>query len=624
MSSTNKPESHEVLDSHRTDDQNTTFEKQNELPSLPVPDLTETCTKFIEWVKPLLEADEMEETGNAVETFLEAGDGAKLQKAIFDWSCRDGICNWLEPFWYDHYLKDRSALEINSNIFYMFENHLPEGTVSQSERAAEIIAGALLFKEELDNQKLCPDMEKDCPLCMSQFSRMFSATRIPGKGTDIFRTSCSVEDPSPIAAEHIVVIRNGHLFRLQVMGRDGYIKKKEPIVSALEYIIPLSDVPLPDGESVGILTSINRDEWASARSKMIGLSEVNKNNLTVIEDSLFVVCLDDSWPSDRNEASAVMLHGDGRNRWFDKSLEFIICKDGTAAINMEHSSIDGSSIVTLTGFISRSEIHKHNVEGNCSEDMKVEELDFLLDDELHRELEKACKWFDAFAADTSVRVLDFKDFGKDVIKTFGLSPDGFVQMALQLSVFKLYGKPLMTYEPIGTRRFLHGRTEAMRTVSPESVRFTTLMVENNVEPSEKTAALREAVRKHISRGRECKNGYGVDRHLLGLKNIYYRFGRELGIEKLPDIFNSPGYKTLCRNRLSTSTSGHAGLSLCGFGPVVDDGFGVRYLTRPDQLNFNISARTGMTKELELFWEYLQSSLIEMGELMKNERSDRNN
>jgi carnitine O-acetyltransferase len=88
------------------------------------------------------------------------------------------------------------------------------------------------------------------------------------------------------------------------------------------------------------------------------------------------------------------------------------------------------------------------------------------------------------------QALEFKGYGKNFITSHGLSPDAFVQMAFQAAYFGLYGKlsslwsideadrdsPLgrteCTYEPAMTKAFLHGRTEAIRTVQPESVEFT--------------------------------------------------------------------------------------------------------------------------------------------------------
>ena len=69
------------------------------------------------------------------------------------------------------------------------------------------------------------------------------------------------------------------------------------------------------------------------------------------------------------------------------------------------------------------------------------------------------------------QALEFKGYGKNFITSHGLSPDAFVQMAFQAAYFGLYGRIECTYEPAMTKAFLHGRTEAIRTVQPESVAF---------------------------------------------------------------------------------------------------------------------------------------------------------
>lgn len=42
-------------------------------------------------------------------------------------------------------------------------------------------------------------------------------------------------------------------------------------------------------------------------------------------------------------------------------------------------------------------------------------------------------------------------------------------MAYQATYFSLYGRTESTYEPAMTKAFLHGRTEAIRSVTPEYV-----------------------------------------------------------------------------------------------------------------------------------------------------------
>ncbi|CAG2068926.1 unnamed protein product, partial [Timema podura] len=87
----------------------------------------------------------------------------------------------------------------------------------------------------------------------------------------------------------------------------------------------------------------------------------------------------------------------------------------------------------------------------------------------------------------------FPAFGKDVLKSFKVSPDSFIQMAftaciLQKKVFsahiyqsatlsvatvlwnvpgRLHKTPGAHYESAGLRKFIHGRTETIRSCSQE-------------------------------------------------------------------------------------------------------------------------------------------------------------
>ena len=57
-----------------------------------------------------------------------------------------------------------------------------------------------------------------------------------------------------------------------------------------------------------------------------------------------------------------------------------------------------------------------------------------------------------------------------------LSPDGYVQMALQLAWFKMRGTFTATYETVLTRLFDRGRTETIRTLTADSRAFVLAMM----------------------------------------------------------------------------------------------------------------------------------------------------
>ena len=59
------------------------------------------------------------------------------------------------------------------------------------------------------------------------------------------------------------------------------------------------------------------------------------------------------------------------------------------------------------------------------------------------------------------------------------SPDAFVQQALQLAWYKEQGYATATYETASTRMMLHGRTDVIRSLTPESRDFVKAMLDAN-------------------------------------------------------------------------------------------------------------------------------------------------
>lgn len=61
------------------------------------------------------------------------------------------------------------------------------------------------------------------------------------------------------------------------------------------------------------------------------------------------------------------------------------------------------------------------------------------------------------------------------MKTSKVSPDAFIQLALQLTMYRLNCRLLCTYESAATRRFMFGRVDCIRAVSPEALEWATAM-----------------------------------------------------------------------------------------------------------------------------------------------------
>lgn len=72
-------------------------------------------------------------------------------------------------------------------------------------------------------------------------------------------------------------------------------------------------------------------------------------------------------------------------------------------------------------------------------------------------------------------MLHFGDFGKSFIKQQKMSPDAFVQLALQLTYYKVHRKLVSTYESAGLRQYRLGRVDNIRAATFEALAWVKAM-----------------------------------------------------------------------------------------------------------------------------------------------------
>lgn len=151
---------------------------------------------------------------------------------------------------------------------------------------------------------------------------------------------------------------------------------------------------------------------------------------------------------------------------------------------------------------------------------------------------------------------------------------------------RLHNEAGAHYESAQQRMFIHGRTETIRSCSTESVAFAKAMCSppNTVSDQEKVQLLKEAVKAHKDYTVMAMSGEGVDRHLLGLKLI----ARENNIP-VPEIYSDEAFTRSTHFRISTSQVASAAKAFMCYGPAVDDGYGICYNPRNDDIFLAVSA-----------------------------------
>ena len=588
-----------------------TFGNEELLPRVPLPTLDATCERFMEWCGPLLSEDERARTESALAAFARPdGPGRALHAALERYDAAEGVHSWLDTFWPYRYLGRRDRIALNANFFFLFK----ESGEGQAERAAGLIAGALDYKLRLDDESVPPVLQRGRPLTMEQQKYLFSTTRIPGFEQDTVRAPYTAEWPGPSRARHIVVFFRGNMIRMDVLGPDGRPHTLDELVAGLHTIMKAEAAPEP---STGHLTTKARAGWAKSRQALLSLDPRNAKALDDVETALFCVCLENFTPKNTLDACDHLLHGDSGNRWFDKAVSFVVFGDGTAGINVEHCELDGTTILSFTdALLSDSPERLSRRSGAASQGLPaIEPVEFVLDDGLRRDIEDAAAAFAAYGAATATTTVAFDGFGTDEIKRLGMSPDAFAQMAYQLAHRRAKGVTGATYESIATRQYRHGRTEAMRVVTPEVLRFVEIMDDPGAGAGARLDAFRAAAGAHVRRAKECQTGQAPEQHLWELQLIQKRRGGELGITEPPALFESPGWLTMRDDYLSTSSAPSVNIQYFGFGSTSEQCIGIAYVLLPDRFNAYLSTPRAVADGMQVFADRLREAVRELRELL---------
>ncbi|KAG0255310.1 Carnitine O-acetyltransferase mitochondrial [Mortierella polycephala] len=583
---------------------------QSDLPSLPIPPLDQTLARYQESIRPLTTDEEYARMSAAIQQFKESGKGPALDQRLRDRAkeCEQRNTSWLAEWWDEYaYFSHRDASTFFVNYYFGFQDDLRMPT--QTARAALLVSLALEFRQLIATRTLTPDMARNAPFCMNMYKFLFNHCRISGSPVD-HAVGFPVETNN-----HICVVRNGkfYIFETQHLpNKPSSVLSPREIMIQLERIKKMADDDKTSVPAVGILSTGQRDQSAKDRATLFEAHTSNKAHMAKIESSMFVLCLDSTSPSTSEEFSRACWHGDGASRWFDKCFQIIVFANGRAGMNGEHSKMDATPTSRLCRYLideaqarTLPDFRNLNAEDlyECASVLdKPQPLNFVTSPALDKAVANAFAYFNATVDAHEMVPTEFKGYGKGLIKSFKMSPDAYVQMALQLAYYRKHGELVPTYESAATRKYRHGRTETARSCSNQSKAFCEAMDNPDVGFKARAAACRAAVARHAQYTAWAVDGQAVDRHLLGLRLI------RKPDEEVPALFSDPVFARTCSWRLSTSQISDDCFIAYGWGEVVPDGYGCAYMVKEAELYFCVTSLKLGSRE---FGQHIVDALEDM-------------
>ncbi|KAK3912117.1 Peroxisomal carnitine O-octanoyltransferase [Frankliniella fusca] len=607
-----------------------TFSEDKNLPPLPLPTLSHTLQRYLDSVTPFVSPSELENTKNILEQFQNS-EGKILHEKLQMKAATHK--NWVEKWWEDKaYLENRLPLLPFCSMIGVspLENFWKFGPGRMVKYASLWMYYTIEMWKLLRSELLVPTQSADGKIIfsMDQFRRLFNCCRIPLSQKDRLDIHFKTEKEGSCPM-HVVVACNGHMYIVDALDETtGSILN--PLEWEQHFQFILDDASQTSGQGISLLSCDDRETWAKNYRHLRKISGENAHNLDLIESSICMMTLEpDIEPQSASEVTMASISGDYKNLWADKSVHVVFFGNGRCAGLADHTAFDGMISITNSFYIYQSLVESGGVWSGPSTVRtlsKPRNLTFVLDSTLTKELHSADLRLITSKSKVIIVREKFSSYGKAYTVKNRIHPDTFVQMALQLTYFRMHKKLAPCYETATTRAFFNGRTETLRPCTTQLVEWIRAMLEKGINAEEKVRLLRIAAQRHDDLMKEAREGYGCDRHLFGLYCI-----AEENQMPLPSIFKDPSYVKSGGNGnfvLSTSLVGYTPVG-GGVAPMCLDGYGVFYNICPDSFYFTISvmrdsAETSATKFFQNLCEtfYSMYNVIEMakGSSSTNQKS----
>ena len=598
---------------------------QPSLPRLPIPSLELTLSRYLAAQKPLVTSGDHQRIKKLTEEFImKSSAGWKVHQQLLEQDRNNPHTSYIAKLWLDRYLEDRRPLALHNA--YLGLKRDPSGP-SQVCRAVNLIHSAVRLWNSVTDSQLQPDLLYKgalrispqsletvirfvpqrlatqvaslagvVPIDMSQYSRLFGTTRIPKCKQDELMVSPS--------SQHVVVMRNGHLYAVEVQQANGLPVHPDQLHTTLSAIVN-DCLPAPL-HAVSYLTGIDRDTWADVRRELIADSQ-NAHALEKVESALFIVCLDNNEPQTVLDSTHAFLHNHGANRWFDKSIQLVVSAKADVGIVFEHSWGDSHTVLSFMNKVFFDTIHHPFTPTTGITNTPVfERLQFSLTESVMDAVMKARVQVEEKCRSFSMHIIE--TYGKHVFKSKDVSPNSTLQLAFQMANYNQYGHFHPTILPCSTATFLHGRTEWVRPGTMASKACAqAFKPTSGASTAEKWRLLKEATTQISRLAREANMGLGFDRHLYALKCVAEKEGFFLA------LFEDEAYARINQPILYPSTIKAEAISSVAFGPLCSDGIGIGYIMEEEAVYISVSAYSA--ERLDTFTSNLKIVLQDIYNVM---------
>lgn len=568
-----------------------------DLKPLEVPPLDGTLDAYQHALAAVLDGSELEHAREVVEHFR-TGAGPRLDAALRERAEKRSAqgTNWLHNEWYSGYLTVREPLTLSTNVAFQLAlpleqtpaGHAPMGL----DRAVEFIRRAATVHLQVASRNIPEDVDaRGNRITLNQWFVYADSTRLPlGNEDQIFRSTLDETN------REIGVFINGRLFAVPLTDSAGALVSAEALRAALEAIQAAAAEPAAiDFNAPSLLGS------GVLEDLLPNMLEQGGNHLVYdrLGDMLFTVeLLIDNGATDAQRMREATFTP--RGAWVYKPLSYqVSLHDDWTAVNVEHSCIDGATLLTAMQRIQTAELPTQA--STQLTELETEEIVWTLDEATAAEIRKLADAYAERASKFTVKIIT-APHRPPAHMPFRFSRDAAAQLTMTIAQHLTYGRIRAVYEAVDMREYRAGRTECLRAATPEAVAFARKLVAGTATNDDLLAA---AI-AHRGWVKRCKSGNGFDRHIQMMATI----------DGSDPFFTDDAVLAARRDFLSTtSVGGPQQIVRYSFAPTVPEGFGISYTPLPEATEFCVSWNVdtaekpeefaaSLVKAAEMLWDFL--------------------
>lgn len=574
---------------------------------LPVPELAQTLDRYLQAVSPLLAADELDATREAVARFADgAGPAAQAELRRFAEVENAAGRSWLSAAWLDSYLRVRDPLPLSTSATLQIRLPAGEPARAQSELdgpsepglewAAEVVHRLARVHLGYLRGQLPPETTpRGEPVCEQQRAVLAGGLRHPLPGLDEIRPGRSGAD-----SREIGVLIDDRYVAVPISDATGRVLPEATLRQLLAQAVDQAQ-RAPAGFTT--LSGLGSEVAAPLLAELLD-DAANAALYARLTDAVFVVALGrvtdphatddgitDGGGTDEADAEVSWLQRlafGGANAWAYKPLTYQLGLDrGLVVAHMEHTSPDGGTLKNVVDLAQQLPDEPDQPDeatadrpgsGDAADPPPVAVLSWRESPQLRARLDREAQVVAARARGLRLQVVTV-DAPETGHLPYPVSDDAVQQWIFLYAQLATYGRLRSTYESVDMRHMQAGRTECLRPNNAAAAALVRALLDGAATGEQVQAALVA----HKDWVRACKTGHGIDRHLLGLRLAAQR------LELTPELFTDPAYTALTTDFLSTtSLGGQRQVVRTAFAPTSRGGIGIYYSLVPGGYQFLLS------------------------------------